>query len=192
MIKVISVGNGGMNVVNHMIESGVTGAEFISCSRFEFLLQMFKADKKIILGKKLYGLDGGSPARSEKSAIESSEEIFSALRGAKAVIIVAGLGGCDGTGASHVVANFAKELGALTAAVVSLPYKFEGVRRTARAEVALEKLSASVDKVIKFPADEILEAADPKTPITHAFKILDEAMSRAVQNLIATFKAEKF
>ncbi len=189
-IKVVGVGGGAMNAVNYMIDSGLTGAEFISCSRDELLLQMSKADKKIVLGKKMmrYGLDGSSPSRSEQAAIESREEILSALRGADAVIIVACLGGCDGTGASPIIAECAREIGALTVAVVTHPYTFEGSRRTARAEVALKNLSKHADAVIKIRNDKILQIFDPKTPITMAFKCIDEILCRAVRNLLSVFQ----
>ena len=191
MLKVISVGGGGMFAVNHMIDSGVTGAEFISCSRDKMSLQMSKADKKILLDKNFqYGLDGGSTERSAKAANESREEILSALRGAKAVIIVAGLGGFDGTGASPVVAKFAKELGALTVAVVTFPYRFEGLRRTARAEAALEKLLARADMVAKISNDKVLQSVDKKMKMTmtHAFKCVDEIICRAVKSLVDIFR----
>ena len=130
--KVVSVGGGGMNALNHMIDSGLTGAEFIAFSTDKYGLKMSKADKKIQLGNLVYGLDSGNnPSRSEQAAIESREEILSTLHGADAVIIVAGLGGFDGTGASPIIAQYAKELNALTIAVVSLPYKFEGIKRNA-------------------------------------------------------------
>ena len=186
--KIVSVG-GGMNAINHMIDSGTAGAEFISCSTREYYLTEAQARKKIRLGNLIYGLDSGStPSRSEQAAIETREEILSALHGADAVIIVAGLGGCDGTGASPIVAQYAKELGALTVAVVSFPYKFEGPRRTARAEAALKKLSAQADAVIKIRSDKILEVVDKKTPLSKAFVCLDEIMCRAVKSLLNIFQ----
>ena len=187
--KVVSVGNGGMNALNHMIDSGLTGAEFISCSTGKYILQMSKANKKVWLDDKLvHGLDGDLPERSIKAAIESREEILSTLRGSDAVIIVAGLGGCDGTGAAPIIAGYAKELGALTIAVVSLPFKFEGPRRTARAEEALKKLSAQADSVIRIRNDKILQVFDKKTPMTKAFVCIDEIMCRAVRSLINIFQ----
>ncbi|MBR1646835.1 MAG: hypothetical protein IJ685_08670 [Selenomonadaceae bacterium] len=113
---------------------------------------------------------------------------MSALDGADAVIIVAGLGGFDGTGASPIVAQCAREVGALTVAVITRPYKFEGLKRTARAEAALEKLSACTDAVIKIRSDKILQIVDPKTPMTAAFKIADEVLLRAVRTLAAVFQ----
>lgn len=188
-IKVVSVGNGGMHVVNHMIDSGLTGAEFIAFSTDKYGLKMSKADKKIQLGNLVYGLDSGNnPSRSEQAAIESREEILSTLHGADAVIIVAGLGGFDGTGASPIIAQYAKELNALTVAVVSLPYKFEGIKRNAGAEAALKKLSAQADTVIKIRNDKILQVVDKKIPMTQAFKCVDEIMCRAVRSLIDIFR----
>ena len=189
-IKIVSVGNGGMNAVNHMIDSGLTGAEFIACNFFEWKLGKSKADKKILLGKERpRGLGADLPERSIKAAIESREEIFSALRGADAIIIVAGLGGCDGTGAAPIIAGYAKELGALIVAVVSLPYKFEGPIRTGRGEDALKKLSAQADAVIKFHNDKISHMIDPKTPVTKIFVCSDEIMCRAVRSLISIFQS---
>ena len=189
-IKVISVGGGGMSALNHMIESGLTGAEFISCAFDRFYLEMSKADKKILIGKNiLRGLDGSTTARSKQAAIDSREEILETLRGADAVIIVAGLGGFDGTGASPVVASYAKELGALTVAVASFPFRFEGIKRTERAKTALKNLSEQADTVIKIPNDTLLKLVPPKTPMTYAFKIVDKAMLQAVRSLIATFQA---
>lgn len=187
--KIVSVGNGGMNAINHMIDSGTAGAEFISCSTREYYLTEAQARKKIRLGNLAFGLDGSRPPLSKQAAIETREEILSALHGADAVIIVAGLGGCDGTGASPIVAQYAKELGALTVAVVTLPYKFEGPRRTARAEAALKKLSAQADAVIKIRSDKILEVFDKKTPLSKVFVCLDEIMCRAVKSLLNIFQS---
>lgn len=190
-LKIVSVGGGGMNAVNHMIDSGLNGAEFIACSRDEFFLQMSKADKKIHLGKNMmqYGLDGSTPSRSEQAAIESREEILETLHGADAVIIVACLGGSDGTGATPIIAKYAREVGALVVAVVTLPYLFEGPLRTTRAETALTNLSANVDSVIKIRNDNVLQFCDPKAPITHAFKFIDEIIFHTVRTLISVFQA---
>lgn len=188
-IKIVSVGSGGMNALNHMIDSGLTGAEFITFSSDKYGLKMSKADKKIQLGNLVYGLDSGNnPSRSEQAAIETREEILEALRGADAIIIVAGLGGCDGTGASPIIAQYAKEIGALTVAVVSCPFTFEGPRRTARAEDALKKLSECTDAVIKFRNDKFLQVVDKKTPMTQVFKWSDEIFCRAVRTLISIFQ----
>lgn len=188
-ILVVSVGGGGMNALNYIIDSGLTGAEFISCNSFEWELEQSKADKKIWLDDKLiHGLDGALPERSEKAAIETREEILSAFRGADAVIIVAGLGGCDGTGASPIIAQFAKEIGALTVAVITLPFFFEGPRRNSRAEGALKKLSAQADAVIKIRNDKFLQDIDPKTPITSLFKFADEIICHTVRTLISVFQ----
>lgn len=185
-LKVVSVGNGGLNAVNHMIDSGLTGAEFIACSFSEWELGKSRAEKKILLGKEMIRyFHDSSLSRCEQAAIESREEILSALRGADAVIIVAGLGGNDGTGASPIIAQYAKELGALTIAVVTRPYTFEGLKRTAKADAALKKLSECADVVIKIRNDKIMAVVDKKTPMTSAFKCVDEILLRAVRNLIA-------
>lgn len=186
-IIIVSVGNGGFHAINYMIDSGLNGAEFVSCSTDEMALEMSKSDKKIWLGKNMiqYGLDGSSVERSRKAAIESRKEILETLRGADEIIIVAGLGGYDGTGASPIIAEYAKELGALTVAVVTLPYKFEGVKRTTRAEVGLKNLKKCIDMVVTIRNDEFLKTCDPKTPMTAAFKVLDEILCRAVKSLLA-------
>lgn len=183
--KIISVGNGAMFALNYMIDCGLTGAEFIACSTYEYGLQMSKADKKVWINEgKPLGLGADLPERSMNAAIKSREEILSALRGADVVIIVACLGGSDGTGASPIIAEYAREVGALTVAVVTLPYRFEGVRRTARAEDALKNLSAHVDTLIKIQNDDILQNCDPKTTITAAFKCVDEVLYNTVKNLL--------
>jgi len=188
-LKVVSVGYGGMNALNHMIDSGLTGAEFIAFSVCdEQALQMSKATKKILLGKRLYGLDGSTVERSERTAVENREKILSALRGADAVIIVAGLGGFNGTGATPIVAEYAREVNALTVAVVTCPFTFEGPKRTARAEAALEKLSAHADSVIKIRNDNFLPLFSPRTPMTAVFKCADEIICRAVRTLLAAFQ----
>lgn len=183
-VKIIGVGNGGMHALDRMIDSDLTGAEFISCSTRKYDLKYSKANK-LRLGNLSYGLDGDTPSRSEQAAIESREEILDTLRGADAAIIVAGLGGADGSGASPVVAKYAREVGALTIAAVTLPYVFEGSRRTAKAEVALKNLSANTDVVLKIRNDKFLQMFDPKTPISYAFKVADEILCHAVRTLIA-------
>ena len=188
-VKIVSIGSGGLHALNHMIDSGLTGAEFIACTGDKYSLQMSKAPKKLWLTDGIvYGLDGDSTSRSEQSAIKSRDEILSALDGADAVIIVAGLGGFDGTGASPVVAKYAREIGALSVAVVSRPYGFEGLKRTARADAALKNLAACTDAVIKIRSDKLLQVVDPKTPMTAAFKCLDEILLRAVRTLLAAFQ----
>lgn len=191
-LKVVSVGNGGMFAVNYMIDSGLNGAEFIAFSTDEYGLQMSKAEKRIKLGKERpRGLGADLPERSIKAAIETREEILETLHGADVVVIVAGLGGCNGTGAAPIIAQYAREVGALTIALVSLPYKFEGSRRTVRAEDALKKLSAQADTVIKIRNDKILQVADKKTPITSAFTCIDEIMLRAVKSLINMYQGAR-
>ncbi len=185
-VKIVSVGSGGMNALNHMIDAGLTGAEFIACNFSEWELEKSRADKKILLGKEMVRyFHDNSLSRCKQAATETREEILEALRGADAIIIVAGLGGCDGTGASPIIAQYAKEIGALTVAVVSRPYTFEGPRRTARAEDALKKLSEYADAVIKFRNDKLLQVVDKKTPMTKAFKYSDEIFCRAVRTLIS-------
>ena len=135
-IKVIGVGGGGNNAVNRMIESGLQGVEFISVNTENQVLEVSKADEKIQIGEKLTrGLGAGAnPQKGEQAALESKEDIMKVLQGADMVFVTAGMGGGTGTGAAPVVAEIAKELGALTVAVVTKPFTFEGKRRKEQAE----------------------------------------------------------
>lgn len=188
-LKIVSIGGGGLNAVNHMIDSGLTGAQFIACSTCEFDLQMSKAANNIWLDDGIiHGLDGSTVSRSEQAAIKSRDKILSAFDGADAIIIVAGLGGFCGTGASPIVAQYARELGALTIAVVTLPYRFEGPKRSARANAAVEKLSACTDAIIKIRNDKLLQVVDKKTPLAKAFNIADEILLHAVRTLVSVFQ----
>ena len=152
-IKVIGVGGGGNNAVNRMIESGLQGVQFISVNTEDQVLEVSQADVKIQIGEKLTrGLGAGAnPQVGEQAALESKEEIIKALQGADMVFVTAGMGGGTGTGAAPIVAECAKEMGALTVAVVTKPFLFEGKRRREVAEKGADYLKEKVDTIITIP-----------------------------------------
>ena len=184
-IKVIGVGGGGGNAVNRMIASGLSGVEFWAMNTDAQVLAMSSAPKKVQLGEKLTnGLGaGGNPAKGEKAAEESREDILVALDGADMVFITAGMGGGTGTGAAPVVAKAAKEMGALTVAVVTKPFKFEGQKRMSQALAGLEKLKESVDALIVIPNDKLMEVIDRRTTFKDAFSVVDEVLLSGVQGI---------
>ncbi len=184
-IKVIGVGWGGQNAVNRMIEAGLDGVDFIVMNTDVQALYGSLADHKINLGKMITGgLGAGSnPEVGKKSAEESREEIKSHLEGADMVFITCGLGGGTGTGAAPVVAEVAKELGALTVGVVTRPFSFEGQNRTSKAMDGYDELKEKVDTLITIPNDRILSIIDKKTPLLDAFSIVDEVLNQGVQGI---------
>lgn len=189
-IKVIGVGGGGNNAVNRMIEAGVQGVEFIAVNCDAQALKMSKAANRIQIGEKLTkGLGAGAnPEIGEKAAEESRDLISEALKGANMVFVTAGMGGGTGTGAAHVVAECARELGALTVGVVTKPFMFEGRRRMNQAEGGIANLKDKVDTLITIPNDRLLQVIDRKTPMMEAFHIADDILRQGVQgiaNLIA-------
>ena len=185
IIKVIGVGGGGGNAVNRMIASGLSGVEFWAMNTDAQVLAMSSAPKKVQLGEKLTnGLGaGGNPSKGEKAAEESREDILVALDGADMVFITAGMGGGTGTGAAPVVAKAAKEMGALTVAVVTKPFKFEGQKRMAQALAGLEKLKESVDALIVIPNDKLMEVINRNTTFKDAFSVVDEVLLSGVQGI---------
>lgn len=189
-IKVVGVGGAGNNAVNRMIQEKVQGVEFIAvnCDAQDLLLS--QAATKVAIGEKLTkGLGaGGNPEIGQKAAEESRDEIIETLKGADMVFVTAGMGGGTGTGAAHVVAECAKEIGALTVGVVTKPFKFEGRRRMNQAEFGITNLKAKVDTLITIPNDRMLQVIDRKTPMVEAFRIADDVLRQGVQgisNLIA-------
>ena len=184
-IKVIGVGGGGGNAVNRMIETGVKGVEFIVANTDYQVLSKSKADVKIQLGKQLTeGLGaGGKPEVGRESAIESKKEIEEALKGADMIFITCGMGGGTGTGAAAVVAEIAQGLGALTVAIVTKPFTFEGRRRMENAMNGLEELRKHVDTLIVIPNDRLREIIDKSTPLIEAFKEVDNVLRRGVQSI---------
>lgn len=184
-IKVIGVGGGGNNAVNRMIEAGLTGVEYISVNADAQALQHCKTNSCIQIGGKLTrGLGAGAnPEIGEQAAQESRAEILKALQGADMVFVTAGMGGGTGTGAAPVVAECAKELGALTVGVVTKPFCFEGRRRQKQAEIGTAKLKEKVDTIITIPNDRLLQIADKKTSMVDAFRVADDVLRQGVQGI---------
>ena len=184
-IKVIGLGGGGGNAINRMVESGVKGVEFIAANTDLQVLNTSKADVKIQIGATLTdGLGaGGKPEVGRESAIESKKEIEDALSGADMVFITAGMGGGTGTGAAGIVAEIAKGLGALTVAIVTKPFSFEGKRRMENAMYGIEELKKHVDTLIVIPNDRLREIIDKSTPMLEAFKEVDNVLRRGVQSI---------
>ena len=184
-IKVIGVGGGGSNAVNRMVQSGLEGVEYIVANTDAQALNNSAAPLCLQLGAKLTkGLGAGAaPNVGRQAALEDTEQIISALDGADMVFVTAGLGGGTGTGAAPVIANLASELGALTVAVVTKPFSFEGRRRTMQADQGLEELRESVDTVITIPNERLLATADPSTTLPDAFAAADDVLRQAIQGI---------
>lgn len=184
-IKVIGVGGGGSNAVNRMISAGLQGVEFITVNTDAQALLHAMAPKRMQLGEKLTrGLGaGGKPEIGEKAAEESRDDIIQALTGADMVFVTAGMGGGTGTGAAPIVAACAREIGALTVAVVTRPFTFEGRQRQKNAEGGIERLKEHVDTIITIPNDRLLQVVDKKTPITDAFSIADDVLRQGVKGI---------
>ncbi len=184
-IKVVGVGGGGNNAVNRMIEDGVQGVEFIIANTDLQVLNLSKAETKIQLGKELTsGLGAGAnPQIGKEAAIESETEIRDQLEGADMVFIAAGMGGGTGTGAAPVVAQIAKDLGALTIGIVTKPFFFEGSTKLKYAEQGIEELRRHVDTLIIIPNDKLREIIDRKTPLVQAFKEVDNVLRQGVQSI---------
>jgi cell division protein FtsZ len=184
-IKVIGVGGGGSNAVNRMIASDVAGVEFWSINTDAQALAQSTALKRLQVGQKLTrGLGaGGNPAIGQKAAEESRDEIASALEHADLVFITAGMGGGTGTGAAPIVAEVAKELGALTVGVVTRPFTFEGRRRTGQAEDGVAALQSRVDTLIIIPNDKLLSVISEQTPVQEAFRTADDILRQGVQGI---------
>src|SRR3982751_1494034 len=184
-IKVIGVGGGGGNAVNRMIDAQVEGIEFIVANTDLQALKMSRAPVKIQLGVKLTnGLGAGAnPEVGRKAALEDAEKIIEALEGADMVFVTAGLGGGTGTGAAPIIASLATELNALTVAVVTKPFHFEGKRRMAQGDQGLRELRECVDTVITIPNERLLHTADPTMSLQDAFKMADDVLRQAVQGI---------
>jgi cell division protein FtsZ len=184
-IKVIGVGGGGSNAVNRMIRAKVEGVEFIAANTDLQALKLSQAPVKLQLGAKLTkGLGAGAnPEVGRKAALEDTEKILEALDGADMVFVTSGLGGGTGIGAAPVVANLASELGALTVAVVTKPFAFEGKRRMQQAEQSLAELVGCVDTVIVIPNERLMECVEQGTSFFEAFRIADDILRQAVQGI---------
>ena len=184
-IKVIGVGGGGTNAVGRMYEDGLDGVEFYVMNTDAQALEASKVPNKIQIGAKLTaGLGAGSdPSIGRQAALEDTERILSILEGADLVFITAGLGGGTGAGASPVVATLAKELDALTIAVVTKPFTFEGGKRMRQAERSVNDLASSVDILTTIPNDRLLTIAPKGTGMAQAFKMADDILRQAVQGI---------
>lgn len=184
-IKVIGVGGGGNNAVNRMIESGLKGVDFIAVNTDAQALLNAKAQNRIQIGEKLTrGLGAGAkPEIGEKAAEESREELLGALRGADMIFVTAGMGGGTGTGAAPIVAECAREIGALTVGVVTKPFTFEGRKRFKQAESGIVNLKTNVDTLITIPNDRLLDVVDKKTSMMDAFRIADDVLRQGVQGI---------
>ncbi|MHC2852764.1 cell division protein FtsZ [Cytobacillus horneckiae] len=190
-IKVIGVGGGGNNAVNRMIEHGVQGVEFIAVNTDAQALNLSKAEVKMQIGGKLTrGLGAGAnPEVGKKAAEESKEQVEEALKGADMVFVTAGMGGGTGTGAAPVIAQIARDLGALTVGVVTRPFTFEGRKRSTQAAGGIASMKDAVDTLIVIPNDRLLEIVDKSTPMLEAFREADNVLRQGVQgisDLIAT------
>ncbi len=184
-IKVIGVGGGGTNAVNRMIRAKLEGVEFIAANTDLQALKLSQASVKLQIGNKLTkGLGAGAnPDVGRKGALEDTEKIIEALEGSDMIFITTGLGGGTGSGAAPVVASLASELGALTVAVVTKPFAFEGKRRMMQAEHALSELVGCVDTVIVIPNERLMETVERGTSFFEAFRIADDILRQAVQGI---------
>jgi len=185
-IKVVGVGGGGCNTLNRMIRVGVKGAEFIAINTDAQALAHCEASIKLRIGDRLTkGLGvGGDPEKGRQAAEESLEEVKEVLKGADMVFITAGMGGGTGTGASPLIAQVAKNLGALTVAVVTRPFSFEGMRRRRNADMGISQLQEEVDTLIVIPNDRLLAVCDPKTTVREAFLMADEILRQGIQGIV--------
>ena len=184
-IKIAGVGGGGGNAVNHMAESEVKGVEFISLNTDKQALMRSKATLKIVLGEKTCkgGGAGGNPDVGQRAGEESRDEIMAALRGAQMVFVTAGMGGGTGTGSAAIVAEVAREMGALTVGVVTKPFAFEGKRRMEQAESGILALRDHVDALIVIPNERLKEVSETKITLMNAFAQADDVLSHGVQSI---------
>jgi cell division protein FtsZ len=184
-IKVIGIGGGGGNAVNRMVKVGLDGVEFIVANTDLQALRFNAAPVKLQIGSKLTkGLGAGAdPNVGRSAALEDTEKIIQALDGADMIFVTTGLGGGTGTGAAPVIASLASELGALTVAVVTKPFKFEGKKRQIQAERGLEALRDCVDTIITIPNERLLAIIDRSTPLTEAFCTADDVLRQAIQGI---------
>ncbi len=183
-IKIVGIGGAGCNTINRMVEAGVAGAEMFAANTDAQHLLTVHAPRKILLGRRLTrGLGAGAlPQIGEEAAKEVEDEIKAQLAGADIVFLTCGLGGGTGTGGISVFARLAKDLGALTIAIVTLPFSSEGLVRMENAEYGLEKIRHQVDTAIVIPNDKLL-AINPRLPLNAAFKVADEVLMRSIKGI---------
>lgn len=184
-IKVVGVGGGGCNAVNRMIDEGLTGIEFIAVNTDAQALQFSKAKTRVRIGSKATrGLGaGGDPRIGRLAAEESAEELYEVLKGGDMVFVTAGLGGGTGTGGAPVVAQIAKEIGALTIGVVTRPFTFEGTHRAKSAEEGATALKEHADTLIIIPNDRLLQIVDKRSGLQDAFKVADDVLRQGIQGI---------
>ncbi len=184
-IKVVGIGGGGQNAVNRMIEEGIQGVEFIAVNTDAQALMLSNAPVRMRIGDKLTrGLgSGGSSEIGQRAAEESREEIKEALEGADMIFVTAGMGGGTGSGASPIVAEIAREIGALTIGVVTRPFTFEGAQRRRTSESALDQLKKNVDTLIAIPNDRLLQIVDKKASLSLAFRTADDVLRQGIQGI---------
>lgn len=184
-IKVLGIGGGGSNAVNRMIEAGIQGVEFIAINTDAQALMLSDAPTRIRVGDKLTkGLgSGGSSEIGQRAAEESSDDIYEVLQGTDMVFLTAGMGGGTGTGASPVIAQIAREVGALTIGVVTRPFTFEGTQRQRTAHQGIEQLKEEVDTLIVIPNDRLLEVADKRASLQDAFRLADDVLRQGIQGI---------
>ncbi|HEY4669824.1 MAG TPA: cell division protein FtsZ [Tepidiformaceae bacterium] len=184
-IKVIGVGGGGCNAINRMIRAKIPGVTFVACNTDAQALMSSEAPNRIRIGEKLTkGLGvGGDPARGERAADESRDELYELLRGTEMVFVTAGMGGGTGTGAAPVVAEIAKDCGALTIGVVTRPFAWEGSRRAKQADDGLARLRDKVDTLIAIPNGRLTEICPPDCTVEQAFETADDVLRQAIQSI---------
>jgi len=184
-IKVVGVGGGGCNAVTRIMGERVPGVQLVAVNTDAQALAHTEAHLRIRIGEKLTkGLGvGGDPAKGQRAAEESRDEVYDAIRGAEMVFVTAGMGGGTGTGASPVVAEVARETGALTIGVVTKPFGFEGSRRRQQAQEGIDELRSKVDTLIVIPNDRLLTVCDTKTTLDDAFRIADDVLRQGIQGI---------
>ena len=184
-IKVVGVGGGGCNAVDRMIDEGLQGVDFVAINTDAQALMLSKATTRVRVGEKLTrGLgSGGDPEVGRKATEESAEELYSVLKGSDMVFITGGMGGGTGTGGASIVAQIAKEVGALTIGVVTRPFTFEGSRRIQSAEAGITKLKEQADTLIVIPNDRLLQIVDKRGNLQSAFRMADDVLRQGVQGI---------
>jgi len=184
-IKVVGVGGGGTNAVNRMVSEGIAGIEFVAVNTDAQALMMSKATTRVRIGDKVtQGLGaGGNPEIGKKAAEESAEELYEVLKGSHMVFVTAGMGGGTGTGAAPIIAQIAKEAGALTIGVVTKPFTFEGKPRQASAEAGINNLKQHTDTLICIPNDRLLQIVDKRAGLQDAFRMADDVLHQGIQGI---------
>ncbi|MGD2027687.1 MAG: cell division protein FtsZ [Anaerolineales bacterium] len=184
-IKVVGVGGGGCNAVDRMIQEGLQGVEFVAVNTDAQALMQSQAQVRVRIGDKLTrGLGaGGNPENGKKAAEESAQEMYEVMKGSDMVFVTAGIGGGTGTGAAPIVAQIAREVGALTIGVVTRPFTFEGARRAQTAESGIAKLKEQVDTLIVIPNDRLLQIVDKRASLNEAFSMADDVLRQGIQGI---------